>query len=373
MSSEPAPSAHDAYRARSHFRGLDGIRCLAILAVLWHHSAGKDPFDNPIFGRGYLGVDLFFVLSGFLITTILVRQRRNTGTIDLKRFYWRRSLRIFPLYYLFLAGLVLLYAVTDQEKLDGYLDALPIYALYLTNWVEIEGFNTFHRGWSLAVEEQFYLVWPFVLMMGGVRLGVAVALAVAVTTFVLGTGAVDGVKELGRSFVPFRTILLGGCLAIALDHPAGHALVKRLFGWRHAILVFAAALLAFLVFVPGALRGGTEISVQLLMTALVAAVVLEERGSAYIVLDSGPFRFVGLVSYGVYVLHGQVHGVAEALVNKVGGGALADVRVAFFVASTGVSLAVAAVSFYLFERPFLALKGKEMSLRSFRALFRRAT
>ena len=373
MSSELAPSAHAAFRARSHFRGLDGIRCLAILAVLWHHSAGEHPFDNPIFGRGYLGVDLFFVLSGFLITTILVRQRRATGTIDLKRFYWRRSLRIFPLYYLFLAGLVLLYAVTDQEKLDGYLDALPIYALYLTNWVEIEGFNAFHRGWSLAVEEQFYLVWPFVLMMGGARFGVAVAVAVIVVTFVFGTGSVDGVRELGRSFVPFRTILLGSSLAIALDHRVGHAAAVRLFGWRHAVLVFAAALVAFLVSVEGSLGGLSELSVQLLMVAVVAAVVLEERSFARGVLESGPFRFVGLVSYGVYVLHGQAHGVAEALVNRVGGGALADVRAAFFVALTGVSLAVAAVSFYLVERPFLALKGKEMSLRSFRALFRRAT
>ena len=343
MSSGLAPSAHAAFRARSHFRGLDGIRCLAILAVLWHHSAGEDPFDNPIFGRGYLGVDLFFVLSGFLITTILVRQRRDTGTIDLKRFCWRRSLRIFPLYYLFLAGLVLLYAVTDQAKLDGYLDVLPIYALYLTNWVEIEGFNAFQEGWSLAVEEQFYLVWPFVLMMGGARFGVAVAVLVA--TFVFGTGSVDGVRELGRSLVPFRTILLGSSLAIALDHRVGHAAAVRLFGWRHAVLVFAAALVAFLVSVEGSLGGLSELSVQLLMVAVVAAVVLEERSFARGVLESGPFRFVGLVSYGVYVLHGQAHGVAEALVNRVGGGALADVRAAFFVALTGVSLAVAAVSF----------------------------
>jgi peptidoglycan/LPS O-acetylase OafA/YrhL len=340
--------------------------------VLWHHSPGRDPFGNPIFGRGYLGVDLFFVLSGFLITTILVRQRRETGTIDLKRFYWRRSLRIFPLYYLFLAGLVLLYAVTDQEKLAGYLGALPVYALYLTNWIEIEGFNTFHRGWSLAVEEQFYLVWPLVLMLGGARLGVAVAIAATAATFALGSGAVGGVKELGQSLVPFRTILLGGCLAIALDNQAGHAWAKRLFGWRHAILVIAAALVVFLVSVTGPLRGFHELSVHLLMLALVAAVVLKERSLAIAVLDSGPFRFVGLVSYGVYVLHGQAHGAAESLLEQVGGAALANERLAFFVAMTGISLAAAAVSYHFVERPFLALKGRDMSLRSFGAILRRS-
>src|SRR5215831_19037330 len=94
--------ARKSYLQTRTFGSLDGLRALAILGVIWHHSASALP-GWPITARGFLGVDLFFVISGFLIVTLLLRERRRTATISLRKFYVRRFLRIFPPYYGLLA------------------------------------------------------------------------------------------------------------------------------------------------------------------------------------------------------------------------------------------------------------------------------
>jgi peptidoglycan/LPS O-acetylase OafA/YrhL len=103
---QPIPPAAErdflAYRRRPEFLSLDGLRCLSILAVVWHHSLTA-PASGRLLNLGFLGVDLFFVISGFLIVTLLLRERFLSGTISLEKFYLRRTLRIFPLYY----GLIL--------------------------------------------------------------------------------------------------------------------------------------------------------------------------------------------------------------------------------------------------------------------------
>src|SRR5215210_4095717 len=119
---------YDTYRSTRFFASLDGVRCLSILAVIWHHCGwNKAPEGWAVLSTGYLGVDLFFVISGFLITTLLLRERQDTGRISLRDFYIRRTLRIFPLYY-------------------------TVIGLYVL--------TVFVFGCSLATEEQFYLLWP---------------------------------------------------------------------------------------------------------------------------------------------------------------------------------------------------------------------
>ena len=154
--------AFDRYRAQASFGALDGLRCLCIVAVVWHHSVAID-FDLPIAGRGFLGVDLFFVISGYLIVTLLLREHRRTGTISLRNFYIRRTLRIFPVYYAIVFALSLYYWLvnTDSEVGQQFLKDIPIYLTYTGNF--------FHPGWavvwSLAAEEQFYLVWPQICLL----------------------------------------------------------------------------------------------------------------------------------------------------------------------------------------------------------------
>lgn len=358
--------AHRSFLGRGHFAGLDGLRCAAILAVLWHHSLGAAPFAHPVFGRGYLGVDLFFVLSGFLITTILARQQREGG-IDLKRFYWRRSLRIFPLYYAYLIGLLGLYAATDRAKLSEYLEVLPTYALYLTNWVDHGRDHVFERGWSLAVEEQFYLAWPLLLMLGRAAAGWAALAAVTVATLWLGSES----GATGRLLIPFRTILIGCGLALILDRPTGFTVLQRVLGYRVASVVVAASLLGVVASASGELTGATELGAQLLMAALVAAVALNDRNALNPLLCCKPARLLGVISYGVYVLHGQLSGATSALLRSLGGAGLAESRVAFFALFTALSAAAAGASYALLERRFLQLKGEPPSLRSLMGALRR--
>jgi peptidoglycan/LPS O-acetylase OafA/YrhL len=162
---EPDP-AHRAFLSRSYFPLLDGLRCLSIVAVVWFHAAGATA-TSGIFSRGEEGVSLFFVISGFLITTILLREQSTTGGISLKRFYLRRTLRIFPLYYALLALYAILVAVIESHSAAGdqFWRNLPYFLTYTSNWFVTLGADRviFFFAWSLATEEQFYFFWPWVV------------------------------------------------------------------------------------------------------------------------------------------------------------------------------------------------------------------
>src|SRR4051794_35840466 len=156
------PDPYSAYRALTHFGSLDGLRAASILAVLFHHAV-EPVAALPATSRGFLGVDMFFLLSGFLIVTLLLRERDAYGRISLGKFYVRRTLRIFPVYYGLLLVFSLLY-LTAGERLStskGFFAALPFYLTYTSNWTTTQAAN-FAITWSLAAEEQFYLVWPAV-------------------------------------------------------------------------------------------------------------------------------------------------------------------------------------------------------------------
>src|SRR5687767_573593 len=150
---------------RPYYTGLDGLRGLAILLILGYHNFSF----VPVFKHAWLGVDLFFALSGFLITDILLKSRKSENY--LRNFYARRVLRIFPLYYL---SLFIFFALLPDSMLlpesSGYYDANKHWFwVYLQNWLFI--FKTpdpttfLNHYWSLAVEEQFYIIWPFLLLV----------------------------------------------------------------------------------------------------------------------------------------------------------------------------------------------------------------
>jgi peptidoglycan/LPS O-acetylase OafA/YrhL len=148
-----------------HIRGLDELRAIAVLAVVFHHSTGTPRQD--IFGHGPLGVDLFFALSGFLITTLLLRENAQRR-IDIGAFYTRRARRILPLYYVVLLGYVVhnaWFQATAATR-THFWESLPYYLSFTTNLgvrFAVPHPVSFAFSWSLAIEEQFYLVWPWLL------------------------------------------------------------------------------------------------------------------------------------------------------------------------------------------------------------------
>ncbi len=143
----------------TYSRSLDGLRGLAILLVLFFHY-------EFIVGFGWVGVQLFFVLSGYLITSLLLKEKENPLSFYIKRFYWRRTLRIFPIYYLYIAFVAVVFLLKGIP--EDFPDLLPFLATYTFNFYPLIGTYSYHdlfftHFWSLSVEEQFYLMWPVVI------------------------------------------------------------------------------------------------------------------------------------------------------------------------------------------------------------------
>jgi peptidoglycan/LPS O-acetylase OafA/YrhL len=337
------------------FASLDGLRALAIAGVIWHHAAGRAFPEASILGRGRHGVTLFFALSGFLITSLLLREKARFGRISLGRFYARRSLRIFPLYYAVLA----LYAWRAQAGSFGADGAarfharLPHYLTYTSN-LRPDDRAPFAHSWSLAFEEQFYLLWPPLLVLLGVRRS-AVLLCV-----LLGLNRIAEVAALAESswsdhlgarfFMSLQTaIILGVLAAIVLRTARGRAILAAAFGSRFASPIALAALIAACAAPPAA---DYWMAVELASTALVLACVVREDHVLKRPLTWRPVRLIGTISYGMYLLHLLVQGQVLSRLPE----SAADRPVLRFTAVFGATTIVAAAVYFAFERPFLRWK-----------------
>jgi peptidoglycan/LPS O-acetylase OafA/YrhL len=151
------------YRSCKRFGSLDGLRAISILAVIWHHTQPVRFAGSTLSYIGAQGVTLFFAISGFLISTLMLREYERNGRIDLLAFYMRRSLRIFPLYFTVLGIYVLAVLLLERDTEPGkaFFANLPYFATYTSNlFVELRERVIFYFAWSLAAEEQFSSVAP---------------------------------------------------------------------------------------------------------------------------------------------------------------------------------------------------------------------
>src|SRR5262245_16956442 len=208
------PSSYDAYRAKSRFPALDGLRAIACLAVVIGHTRGA-PYDIL---HGYRGVLLFFVLSGFLITTLALREEAFRGRLDLRAFFIRRFFRIAPLYYLALAAILVWVFVFHME---GFADRLQQYFwTYLLYVPEFQIFQhdfkiPFSHGWSLGIEEKFYLFWPLIGFWLMARSRHRISLTIAL---IAATGWLNAhTQTFAQMWGAYMDILIG-CLAALLLH-----------------------------------------------------------------------------------------------------------------------------------------------------------
>lgn len=303
-----AADAHRAYLGRSRFGSLDGLRCICIAAVLWHHSPWwASMADRPLIAeRGFVGVDIFFVLSGYLITTLLLRETRERGQFSLTGFYWRRALRILPLYF-FVVTLLAVYFIGVKGQTE-YLEILPYYYLFLSNFL-VEHIPMLGVTWSLAVEEQYYLIWPLALALLPRKLILpALGLAIAVNVLVM-TGAFGGTApEWGplRFALPNATyapILIGSALALLLDRPGVFAALWPVLGRKAAPPIALGLLIVLLQLLPGDLRGLPNLALHLTMAVVLASLVMREDHLLAPVLRWRPVARMGEISYGIYLYH----------------------------------------------------------------------
>ncbi|MFO0740174.1 MAG: acyltransferase [Labilithrix sp.] len=353
MMRPPVPP-HSDHLDRARFPSFDGLRALAILPVVLHHST-SGPMPG-ILGRGPLGVDLFFALSGFLITNLLLREKETTGAVRLGAFWARRALRIMPLYYGVLAVFAL-HAVFLREPgpvRDHFLHSLPVHLTYTSNFLldtNVPHAIVFGFGWSLATEEQFYALWPLVL--GFARRTRAAAAGFMIVLLVVDQLTERGFLDAFVSGVPFRVlrsistpIVLGSLLALALRVRAGYALFALVLARRCSSLV-AFAVVAYLAW-----SGGSLLLAHVAMVGLVGACALRPDHLLAPILEHPIARFIGDRSYGLYLLNI----VATVLVKRHLG---EDAPLALiFALALGLSLLMAHVAHVLVERPLMAARAR---------------
>jgi peptidoglycan/LPS O-acetylase OafA/YrhL len=343
----------------TRFDGVDGLRAFAVVAVIaahahvfWLHGGG-------------VGVDVFFGISGFLITYLLIKEVRRFGRINIGKFWLRRLLRLMP------ALLVLIICVdlfallvmqfTTIEYLERSLAATPSVLLYFSNWM-IVGTNSAYLGWfgplwSLSVEEQFYLVWPLVVILAfrfkrPLLLLAIIAGVISIGAVILRFVAFDP-AFINRAFgTDFRVdmLLAGVLLAIAMQ--AGHQkTVKAASRW----LVVPAILFLVVVsiFVPEFGRAGTEdltrsyytfgLPLVALSTASIIGFVVTHQGSKLTrALSVKPLSYTGKISYGMYLWHYPI---------VMGLNAVVDDKNVTFVLCLALTYLVATLSWRFVEQP----------------------
>ncbi|WP_411816050.1 acyltransferase family protein [Hyphococcus sp. DH-69] len=353
---------HDAYLARSYFPGLDGVRAIAIIAVVWHHCVRADFL--PIMSRGFAGVDLFFVLSGFLIATLLIREKAKSGAISLRNFWARRFLRLMPAYYLLLFSLLAAYMLLkpNDPNAQRFIEGFHIYALYLSNWYN-PGTNNMGITWSLSTEEQFYLVWPLIESFAApfFRLGFwifaifinqLINFGIFDTTIqnIFGPGAHE--KEILES--TFTPILFGVALAHILDNPKYYEWVRRTVGFKYAPIATLGFLIALMNIPASDISGLFRLAMHLGMTAWIAAIVIQPQSELTRTLEWRPIALIGAISYGMYLYHMWCIHIVRVLIDKVG----LSQNWLQFPLSLALTTLVAAGSYYLYEKRFLNWRKK---------------
>jgi peptidoglycan/LPS O-acetylase OafA/YrhL len=319
-----APAFRLGYRP-----ALDGLRGIAVLAVMACHSQLQSVLPG-----GYLGVDLFFVLSGFLITALLLEEQEQSGTIHLGRFYLRRMLRLFPAL-LFMLALCSAWAGlrTRPERAANIDQAVMLTLCYCANlpWCWPASMDLLGHTWSLSVEEQFYVVWPagmLLLLRCGVPrrriewllcLGIAASAALRIW---LSLGSCPrGVEAAGVSLPARADALLAGSLLALVCVTNRLPRSKTGRRWLRGCGQASASLLLLLCLTgepaSGFLRLGGYTLVAGLAAILIAAVVQERGDRSGGILGASALVWTGRISYGLYLWHFPMQSIEPKLMHGV--------------------------------------------------------
>jgi len=342
-------------RIPSRIPSLDGLRALSILLVVVHHmvdTAAAPRFVRPVtsaIDAGALGVRVFFVISGFLITGILARELQRTGTLSLRNFYLRRTLRIFPASYVFLMVLALLafmgvVAVSRTELLAAFTYTINF-------WRGHPAWDVGHL-WSLAVEEQFYLLWPATLLLLGMRRGAVLAAALIVIVPPLRLAEILGfdwfAREVTMPFVSYADWLAAGAvLTLAGPRLAQWARYRavRQSGWWTLFLV-ASGLAAWTAFGHWRLRELTAVWTAIAVALLIDQLTNESRTFAARLLAVRPLVWIGRISYSLYLWQ-------ELFLDRA-----STAWWTRFPVNVVLAFVAAALSYYFVEQPVLAWRDR---------------
>lgn len=368
-----APQQSERVFHLGYRRWLDGLRGVAILLVLGCHLG--------LLPGGFLGVDIFFVLSGFLITSLLLEEWQSYGVIRLKQFYLRRVLRLLPAFVvlLLLCGLSLVWLPSAQERRERFR-AMVVAACYLSNWPMLHRtyLSMLGHTWSLSLEEQFYLLWPPLLygmlwlklsrrhIIFLVCIGIAASAVLRLGLYYwYQSRGVNQAATASRLYTGLDTradTLLVGCLLALLA--AWDLLPKsqRFIRWT------GAASLIYLVYLGYLTRTKIHLDPQFyhglftvvaLMTAIMLARLLAAPAPlACRILGATPLVGIGRISYALYLFHLPIIYAVGPRCAKFCAGNWSLCYTAFISLTLVLSLLAAVLSYYLIERPCLRLKDR---------------
>lgn len=354
-------------RSKGHIPALDGFRGIGILLVLvYHYSLSASAFDldnwvTAIGTAGWSGVDMFFVLSGFLITGILYDAKGKEHYF--RNFYARRTLRIFPLYYF---ATLLVFAVDLIWRHDMLGGMNPLWFIfYVANFqLAIEGGGSFiDHFWSLAIEEQFYLFWPFVVLaLSRAQLMAVAALLIVLSPLIRVLLVAQGVPELAvYTVTPARldSLAMGALIAMLARGPEG---VRPYF--RLAVALGCAATLAFMILIiqrhetdwkdPVMVTAGISLVIMIFGSGLILTLCLRPLQA---LLELPILRWFGRYSYGIYVWHPIINVLILHSPITASFGEMTQAKGALLLVTAFVcSLLVSVLSYKWLESPLLQLK-----------------
>ena len=362
------PTENKLEIAFTHIKALDGLRAVAVLIVMFHHLDLLIPDKKEFFKAGYLGVDVFFVLSGFLITSVLLKEHSKFENINLKNFFLRRTLRLIPAYWFFLAVLYVfgnyLLVPDSAAFIYGYNNFFWAF-FYLTNWHRIISDGTvtgnLNHTWSLSIEEQFYIFWSLVLFLAfrekktrpqvfGIALGITVVLifwqlfrAITKTEF----------DTIYYSTDLRMDAIMIGCVLSFLYYwkliPQGFTDSMKFKMMSLASLITSIFILFNFAYGDMTLFYGFKSLFSINIAVIILWLITQKNHFIVKLLETRLLCWIGTISYPLYLWHYLCYETGRKYFDSV------SLQIIF---GLSISFIIASFSYYLIEKPFLRLKHK---------------
>lgn len=346
-----------------HLPGLNGLRAIAALSVLWGHCFQKTFGDWGIpswqLPIDIDGVTIFFVISGFLITYLLLHEYRESASISISKFYLRRILRIWPIYYGYIAVVVVLLGICGQLA-DIWNKTLFYYGFFAANipFVVAAGIWPIVHYWSIGVEEQFYLFWPWLVKYGTKRL-LLVACLVLLGWLLCKWGSY---LMWGKCFAyKFFAVTRFDCMMLgaigAIMYYRKHQLFLRVMTSNWVVLFSWGLLFTsyyYVRYIPAPIRP------QFISLVALGLIMSQVAATPKIInLENKCFDFVGKISYGIYVIHPIVIFLLSKLYCKLSVDCRLPIQYGMiYFGTTIITIILAWISYTLYEKPFLRWKSR---------------